>query len=82
MRDNNSTREEESLKQQPQGPKSLKLIDSCLRLSVVPLSVATLWLTVTNQQSNPDYGKLDYNSIMGLKYVYSAISFSFWMSIL
>uniref|UniRef100_A0A1J3FJL7 CASP-like protein n=1 Tax=Noccaea caerulescens TaxID=107243 RepID=A0A1J3FJL7_NOCCA len=76
MRDNNNTREEERLKQQPQAPKSLKLVDSCLRLSVVPLSVATIWLTVTNQQSNPDYGKVDYNSIMGLKYMVgvSAIS--------
>ncbi|ESQ42956.1 hypothetical protein EUTSA_v10014758mg [Eutrema salsugineum] len=71
MRDNN-TREGErsySSKQQTQAPKSLRLIDSCLRLSVVPLSVATIWLTVTNQQSNPDYGSLDYNSIMGLKYM-------------
>ncbi|KAJ4907644.1 CASP-like protein 2D1 [Raphanus sativus] len=69
----NSTREGErssySSKQQPQVPMSLKLIDTCLRLSVVPLSVATIWLTVTNHQSNPDYGNLDYNSIMGLKYM-------------
>ncbi|KAJ4875529.1 CASP-like protein 2D1 [Raphanus sativus] len=48
---------------------SLKLIDSCLRLSVIPVSVATIWLTVTIHQSNPDYGNLDYNSIMGLKYM-------------
>lgn len=71
MRDNNNTREGErssSLKQQAQAPMSLKLIDSCLRLSVVPLSVATIWLTVTNHESNPDYGNLDNNSIMGLKY--------------
>ncbi|CAN8301868.1 unnamed protein product [Cochlearia groenlandica] len=74
MRDNNNnTREGDitnsSKQQQQQAPKSLKLIDSCLRLSVVPLSVATIWLTVTNHQSNPDYGSLDYNSIMGLKYL-------------
>ncbi|KAG2297133.1 hypothetical protein Bca52824_043802 [Brassica carinata] len=58
-----------SSKQQPQVPMSLKLIDTCLRLSVVPLSVAAIWLTVTNHQSNPDYGNLDYHSIMGLKYM-------------
>ncbi|KFK27105.1 hypothetical protein AALP_AA8G334900 [Arabis alpina] len=70
--DNNNIREEErinSSKQQPQAPMALKLTDSCLRLSVVPLSLATIWLTVTNHQSNPDYGSLDYNSIMGLKYM-------------
>ncbi|CAH8279713.1 unnamed protein product [Arabidopsis lyrata] len=77
---NNNTREEErsssSKQQQPQAHMSLKIIDSCLRLSVVPLSVATIWLTVTNHESNPDYGNLDYNSIMGLKYMVgvSAIS--------
>ncbi|XP_010482912.1 PREDICTED: CASP-like protein 2D1 [Camelina sativa] len=81
MRDNNNTREGErsssSLKQQPQQvPMSLKLIDSCLRLSVVPLSVATIWLTVTNHESNPDYGSLDYNSIMGLKYMVGASAIS------
>ncbi|CAH2069917.1 unnamed protein product [Thlaspi arvense] len=73
MRNNNTNegeRSSSSSKQQPQAaPKSLMLIDSCLRLSVVPLSVATIWLTVTNHQSNPDYGDLDYNSIMGLKYI-------------
>ncbi|KAJ0267081.1 Casparian strip membrane protein domain-containing protein [Hirschfeldia incana] len=73
MRDTNNTREGErngSSKLQPQeAPMSLKLIDSCLRLSVIPLSVATISLTVTIHQSNPDYGNLDYNSIMGLKYM-------------
>ncbi|KAF8092360.1 hypothetical protein N665_0416s0016 [Sinapis alba] len=73
MRDTNNTREGErngSSKHQPQeAPMSLKLIDSCLRLIVIPLSVVTIWLTVTIHQSNPDYGNLDYNSIMGLKYM-------------
>ncbi|KAL0886782.1 hypothetical protein Bca101_010765 [Brassica carinata] len=75
MRDttNNNTREGErngsSKHQRQEAPMSLKLIDSCLRLSVIPLSVATIWLTVTIHQSNPDYGNLDYNSIMGLKYM-------------
>ena len=72
MSDTNNTREGDrngSSKHQPQeAHMSLKLIDSCLRLSVIPLSVATIWLTVTIHQSNPDYGNLDYNSIMGLKY--------------
>lgn len=79
MRENNNTREGDissSTKQQPQTPMSLKLIDLCLRLSVVPLSVATIWLTVTNHESNPDYGDLDYNSIMGLKYTIRY--FQFW----
>ncbi|RID40959.1 hypothetical protein BRARA_J00955 [Brassica rapa] len=73
MSDTNNTREGDrngSSKHQPQeAHMSLKLIDSCLRLSVIPLSVATIWLTVTIHQSNPDYGNLDYNSIMGLKYM-------------
>ncbi|CAL0304639.1 unnamed protein product [Lupinus luteus] len=47
----------------------LKLFDSSLRLCVVPLSVATIWVTVTNQQDNSIYGILKYSNILGLKYM-------------
>ncbi|OIW01090.1 hypothetical protein TanjilG_25198 [Lupinus angustifolius] len=47
----------------------LKLFDSSLRLCVVPLSVATIWVTVTNQQDNSIYGMLKYSNILGLKYM-------------
>ncbi|XP_021647884.2 CASP-like protein 2D1 isoform X2 [Hevea brasiliensis] len=47
----------------------LKLIDCSLRLSVIPLSVATIWLTVTNHQDNSSYGNLHYSNLMGLKYM-------------
>ncbi|KAL5737612.1 hypothetical protein ACOSP7_030373 [Xanthoceras sorbifolium] len=49
--------------------KMLKFIDCFLRLSVIPLSVATIWLTVTNQQDNSSFGKLKFNNILGLKYM-------------
>lgn len=48
---------------------TLKLIDCSLRLCVIPLSVATIWLTVTNQQDNSIYGKLEFSNLTGLKYM-------------
>lgn len=47
----------------------LKLVDCFLRVSAIPLSVAAIWLTVTNQQDNSDYGKLKFSTLMGLKYM-------------
>ncbi|KAJ6311700.1 NITRATE FORMATE IRON DEHYDROGENASE [Salix viminalis] len=47
----------------------LKLLDFSLRLSVIPLSVATIWLTVTNKQDNSMYGDLKYSNLTGLKYM-------------
>ncbi|KAM2252985.1 hypothetical protein COP2_007598 [Malus domestica] len=47
----------------------LKLIDSSLRISAIALSVATIWLTVTNHQDNPSYGNLKFSNFTGLKYM-------------
>ncbi|KAL2336890.1 hypothetical protein Fmac_011336 [Flemingia macrophylla] len=47
----------------------LRLFDSSLRLCAVPLSVATIWITVTNKQDNSSYGMLKYTSLSGLKYM-------------
>ncbi|XP_022632654.1 CASP-like protein 2D1 isoform X2 [Vigna radiata var. radiata] len=47
----------------------LKLFDSSLRLCAVPLSVATIWVTVTNQQDNSSYGMLKYYKFSALKYM-------------
>ncbi|KAK7339323.1 hypothetical protein VNO77_19983 [Canavalia gladiata] len=47
----------------------LKLFDLSLRLCSVPLSVATIWITVTNKQDNNSYGMLKYNNLSGLKYM-------------
>ncbi|XP_061364597.1 CASP-like protein 2D1, partial [Gastrolobium bilobum] len=47
----------------------LKLFDSSLRLGAVPLSIAAIWITVTNQQNNSSYGMLKYNNLSGLKYM-------------
>ncbi|XP_038691300.1 CASP-like protein 2D1 [Tripterygium wilfordii] len=47
----------------------LKLLDFSLRLSVIPLSVGTIWLTVTNQQENSSYGDLKFINFNGLKYM-------------
>ncbi|CAK9139659.1 unnamed protein product [Ilex paraguariensis] len=54
----------------------LKLIDCFLRLFVVPLSIASIWLTVTDQQDNSSYGKVEFSNLLGLKYMVciSAIS--------
>ncbi|CAA3005003.1 CASP 2D1 [Olea europaea subsp. europaea] len=55
---------------------NLRLVDCSLRMFVVPLSVASIWLTVTNQQDNNIYGKVEYSNFIGLKYMVciSAIS--------
>ncbi|XP_057460903.1 CASP-like protein 2D1 [Actinidia eriantha] len=55
---------------------TLKIIDFSLRLCVIPLNVAFIWLTVTNQQDNSTYGKLEFSSLQSLKYMVciSAIS--------
>lgn len=45
----------------------LKFFDCSLRIFAVPLSVATIWLTVTNQQDNTSYGKLEFSNLSGLK---------------
>ncbi|MCF1423286.1 MARVEL-like domain-containing protein [Mangrovimonas sp. AS18] len=45
----------------------LKLLDCSLRIFAIPLSVATIWLTVTNQQDNTSYGKLEFSNLTGLK---------------
>ncbi|KAK6946922.1 Casparian strip membrane protein domain [Dillenia turbinata] len=54
----------------------LKVLDLSLRLFVVPLCVASIWLTVTNHQDNSIYGKIEFSNFLGLKYMVciSAIS--------
>lgn len=46
---------------------ALKLIDSCLRLSVIPLSLASICLAVNNHQDNNIYGKLEFSNFKGFK---------------
>ncbi|KAH7546733.1 CASP-like protein 2D1 [Ziziphus jujuba] len=48
---------------------ALKLVDCSLRICVIPLSIATIWVTVTNHQDNSSYGKLDFSNLLGLKYI-------------
>ncbi|KAG5570264.1 hypothetical protein H5410_060030 [Solanum commersonii] len=47
----------------------LKALDCTLRLFVIPLSIASIWLSVTNQQNNISYGKLEFTNFTGLKYM-------------
>ncbi|GMY31226.1 CASP-like protein 2D1 [Fagus crenata] len=47
----------------------LKFLDCSLRVCVIPLSAAAIWLTVTNQQDNSTYGKLEFSNLMGLMYM-------------
>ncbi|PIN20503.1 hypothetical protein CDL12_06808 [Handroanthus impetiginosus] len=55
---------------------NLQVLDFSLRLFVIPFNVASIWITVTNKQDNVFYGKLEFNNLVGLKYVVciSAIS--------
>ncbi|KAI3466257.1 hypothetical protein Pfo_022920 [Paulownia fortunei] len=54
----------------------LKVLDFSLRLIVIPFNVASIWIAVSNHQDNSDYGKLEFNNLIGLKYMVciSAIS--------
>ncbi|XP_030926758.1 CASP-like protein 2D1 [Quercus lobata] len=65
MRTNLDTNEPDSISYLPM----LKFLDCSLRVSVIPLSAATIWLTVTNQQDNTTYGKVEFSNLMGLKYM-------------
>ncbi|KAK6132872.1 hypothetical protein DH2020_033383 [Rehmannia glutinosa] len=54
----------------------VKILDFSLRLFVIPFNVASIWIAVKNKQDNSDYGKLEFNNLIGLKYMVciSAIS--------
>ncbi|KAI3986697.1 hypothetical protein MKX01_014235 [Papaver californicum] len=47
----------------------LKHLDFFLRLSVLPFSAASIWVAVTTKQDNSTYGKLEFNNLIGLKYL-------------
>ncbi|XP_076927726.1 CASP-like protein 2D1 [Bidens hawaiensis] len=55
---------------------TLKVIDSSLRLIVIPLSIASLWLTLTNHQENDVYGRLEFSNLKGLKFFTSISAIS------
>nr|KAJ0206426.1 hypothetical protein LSAT_V11C500291830 [Lactuca sativa] len=55
---------------------TLKVIDSSLRLCVVPLSLGSMWLTLTNHQNNEMYGKIEFSNIKGLKFLVSISAIS------
>ncbi|XP_019183261.1 PREDICTED: CASP-like protein 2D1 [Ipomoea nil] len=51
------------------GGCNLKILDFCLRFFVIPVTVASIWLTISNQQSNSDYGVLlSFTDFKGLQY--------------
>ncbi|XP_071695992.1 CASP-like protein 2D1 [Rutidosis leptorrhynchoides] len=50
---------------------NLKMLDSSLRLIVIPLSLSSMWLTVTNHQDNEIYGKLEFSNLKGLNFLVS-----------
>lgn len=49
----------------------LKLLDFSLRIFVIPLSIASLCLTVNSNEDNPDYGTIHFFNFSGLKYMVS-----------
>ncbi|KAF9589264.1 hypothetical protein IFM89_022182 [Coptis chinensis] len=48
---------------------NLHILDSILRLSMIPLAAASIWLTVTNKEESSAYGKLEFSNFIGLKYM-------------
>ncbi|KAL7612821.1 hypothetical protein Lser_V15G05711 [Lactuca serriola] len=55
---------------------TLKVIDSSLRLIVVPLSLGSTWLTLTNHQNNEMYGNIEFSNLKGLKFLVSISAIS------
>nr|GEZ47765.1 CASP-like protein 2D1 [Tanacetum cinerariifolium]GEZ48446.1 CASP-like protein 2D1 [Tanacetum cinerariifolium] len=55
---------------------NLKVIDSSLRLIVVPVCIASMWLTLTNHEKNEIYGNLEFSSVKGLKLLVSISAIS------
>ncbi|XP_059662475.1 CASP-like protein 2D1 [Cornus florida] len=53
-----------------------ELVDCFLRVFSIFLSAVSIWLSVTNQQDNSTYGKLEFSNLIGIKYMVciSAIS--------
>ncbi|XP_042520952.1 CASP-like protein 2D1 isoform X2 [Macadamia integrifolia] len=51
----------------PASKVHLRFIDLFLRLSVIPLSIASIWLTATNKQDSIIYGRLEFSNLSGLK---------------
>ncbi|KAK9673884.1 hypothetical protein RND81_12G196000 [Saponaria officinalis] len=49
----------------------LKIIDISLRMCVIPLSIASLCVTITNNEDNIDYGSIHFSNFMALKYMVS-----------
>ncbi|XP_008808432.1 CASP-like protein 2D1 [Phoenix dactylifera] len=47
----------------------LRFLDFFLRLSVIPLSVASLWVMASNKQTNDAYGKVEFSNLSGLRYL-------------
>ncbi|PKI77558.1 hypothetical protein CRG98_002164 [Punica granatum] len=58
------------------------MLDCTLRVSAIPLSIASISLTVTDHQSNETFGKIEFHNLLGLKYMVliSAISWIFFLS--
>ncbi|XP_057540438.1 CASP-like protein 2D1 [Amaranthus tricolor] len=52
-------------------PPRLKFLDFSLRISIIPLSIASLWLSLTNNEHNPDYGTIHFFNFTALKYMIS-----------
>ncbi|KAK4484819.1 hypothetical protein RD792_007417 [Penstemon davidsonii] len=48
---------------------NLRIFDFSVRLFLIPFSVASIWIAVTNKQDNSDYGKLEFKNLIGLKYM-------------
>lgn len=47
--------------------RTFRSLDLFLRLTVIPLSAASLWVMATNKQANDAYGKVEFSNITGLK---------------
>ncbi|XP_074562977.1 CASP-like protein 2D1 [Curcuma longa] len=57
--------------------RSFRSLDLSLRLTVLPLTVASLWLMATDNQASDAYGKVEFSDISGFKYLVSMNAMAF-----
>ncbi|XP_042444566.1 CASP-like protein 2D1 [Zingiber officinale] len=57
--------------------RSFRTLDLSLRLTVLPLTVASLWLMATDNQASDAYGKVEFSDISGFKYLVSMNAMAF-----
>ena len=47
--------------------RPFRVLEIALRVSVIPLAVASLWQMATNKQADDTYGEISFSNLSGFK---------------